>query len=376
MTTFFVLLFLLTTFILLILLLTATINAFAFPRLQTASHNKSALQPHVSILIPARNEATRIGPTLQALCQQTYANYKITVLDDHSEDDTAAIIQQLMTSDVNLSMLSGQPLPEGWLGKNWACHQLAQYALASEIPPDLLLFIDADVHWEPDALAAIIDLQQHTDADLLTVWPTQITYTRGERLVVPLMALAIHAYLPVWLAHYTPFPQAAAANGQCMLFARNAYVASGGHAAVRDQIVEDVRLAQRIKAVGKRLRISEGNGLVLCRMYTSWDEVYAGYAKNILAGHGNSTLFLLFSTIFHLTIFVLPWLLIITSILWLIPCLLGVGVRALTAAISMQRLRDAWGMPVSALLMTRIGLQSLLWHWRDGGPQWKGRVLK
>ncbi len=100
--------------------------------------------------------------------------------------------------------MHGKPLPSGWGGKNWACHQLAQAARY-----DMLIFTDADVTWRIDALKAVVRALEQTNAGLLAVWLTQITVGWAERLVVPLMAFSILAYLPVWLVSHTPYPAAA-----------------------------------------------------------------------------------------------------------------------------------------------------------------------
>ena len=364
---------------LLVMLVTLLHNWCAFPRLRAPTTRNPSKAPGVSILIPARNEAQNIGPTITHLLQQHYPTFELLVLDDHSEDSTATLAKAAAAGDPRFRLLAGTALPAGWGGKNWACHQLAGAAQY-----ELLLFTDADVQWQPAALQALVTMQQQRRADLLTVWPTQITVTWGERLVVPLMSFAIWAYLPVWLAHHTPFPSAAAANGQCLLFRRAAYGACGGHATVRGQVLDDVLLAQRVKATGGRLRMADGAGLILCRMYDSWQSTLCGYAKNILAGHNGSPLFLIVSTIFHLTVFVGPWLwlwfgLLIPTSGWpLWPLgLIGLAwlLRLLTAQATGQRLGDGLLMPLSVLLMTRIALLSLWWHWRYGAPQWKGRIM-
>jgi chlorobactene glucosyltransferase len=359
--------------------LIALYNARFFPRLQPVVATGDA--PPVSILIPARNEAATIGATVQALLAQAYPRFELIVLDDGSTDGTAALARQAGQGDPRLCVRPGAPLPPGWAGKNWACHQLAGWA-----QHELLLFTDADVRWQRGALAAAVAEAQRHGADLLTVWPTQLTVTWSERLTAPLMALAVLAYLPIWLVHKTPYPQAAAANGQCLLFRRSAHERCGGHAAVRSEVVEDVRLAQTIKAAGLQLRMADGAGLVQTRMYHNWAEVRDGYAKNILAGHWNSPALLLGSTLFHLLVFVGPWLWLaagwwgVRGLRWplwpLALILLGVGVRALTAWTTRQRLRDALWMPLSALLMTRIAAQALWWRLRHGGPLWKGRVIR
>jgi chlorobactene glucosyltransferase len=361
---------------LIVICATAILNTLLFIRLHPAPA-LPAPDVKVSVLIPARNEAAVISETVLALLAQTYPHLELLILDDDSSDGTADLARAAAHDDSRLTILRGQPLPQGWMGKNWACHQLSQHASG-----EILVFTDADVCWSPDALTAALSRMQREQADLFAVWPTQVTETWGERLVVPLMALAIFGYLPLPLVHNTSWAPFAAANGQCLIFRRRAYQTIGGHQPVRGNIVEDVALARRIKAAGLRLRMADSAGLITCRMYRNWSAVRDGFGKNILAGHGNSLPFLAFSTLFHLSLFVLP-------LLWLFAGLhstgwpewplaltaLGIGVRMLTAAATRQRLQDALLMPLSALLMTRIAAQSVWWHVRFGGPRWKGRTI-
>ena len=348
--------------------ITAATNFLFFPRLQTSQPTS---QPKLSILIPARNEATVIGKTVQMLLAQSYANFELILLDDQSDDGTAKIAQQAANEDVRFRILAGKPPPAGWLGKNWACHQLGQAALG-----DWLLFADADTQWQPNAVAALQAHAEKGEADLLASWPTQQTESWAERLIVPLIGFAILCYLPILPVHHTQWPAFAAANGQCLLFRRAAYTKIGGHTAVASNVLEDVTLAKQIKAHGLRLRLADANGLIGCRMYQNWTEVQAGFAKNILAGHGGSVPFLLLSTLFHWLIFIVPWVwFIVTLDLW--PLLLGlggIGLRGATAVFSQQRLTDAIFMPISVLLMSRIAAVSVWWRWR-GTAHWKGRSI-
>jgi chlorobactene glucosyltransferase len=149
----------------------------------------------------------------------------------------------------------------------------------------------------------------------------------------------------------------------------------GGHAAVAGEVVEDVMLARRIKAAGLRLRMIDGNRLVGCRMYRDWPEVRDGFAKNILSGHAGSVLFLALSTLFHWTVFVLPWLLWPLNSWFALLAGVGVLIRGLTAVFTRQRALDALFMPVSVVLMTLIAGRAVWWHYR-GGPRWKGRVAR
>ncbi len=205
----------------------------------------------------------------------------------------------------------------------------------------MLVFTDADVHWQPGALRRLAGWMQRTRADTFTVWPTQVTGSWSERLVVPMMNFAILAYLPELCVRFTPWKSFAAANGQCLAFRREAYARCGGHAAVRGDIVEDVALARRTKAQGLRLVMALGEGQIGGRMYTSWYEVRYGFAKNILAGHGNMPGVLVLSALFHWLVFLLPWLWLAVGhhrgsrlrLDRLAMIALGMGVRALSAAL-------------------------------------------
>lgn len=356
---------------LLIFGITAISNVLLFPRLRRLSPSES---PSVSILIPARNEAAVIGETVRSLLAQRYTNFELIVLDDNSADGTGAVACEAAGGDSRLRVVKGAALPEGWGGKNWACHQLSEAARG-----EWLLFTDADVRWQSEALGALVAHMARTRADLLTVWATQVTCTWAERLIVPLMTFAIFAYLPIIMVHHSRWMIFAAANGQVMLFRRAAYQKIGGHAAVRAKVVEDVTLARRIKAAGLRLRMFEGNGLISCRMYQGWASVRDGFAKNILAGHGDSVPFLLLSTVLHWLAYVAPFLWLLLSGFApsaLVLCAGVIALRMLTAAATGQRLLDALLMPLSVVLMTRIAAQALYWRLRYGGVQWKGRTLR
>ena len=356
--------------------LTLIMNIFMFPRLddnkqQPASDDK----PFVSIMIPARNEAHIIDNTIGNLLAQNYPNYEIILLDDNSTDGTSEIAFKHSQNNPRLTIINGQPLPESWMGKNWACHQMAQIAKG-----DILIFSDADVQWQPTALSTVVNQMESTQSDLFTVWSTQRTDTIAERLTVPLMAMVILSYLPVIGVHHTSFPIFAAANGQCMAWRRTSYQKTGGHEAVKDNVLEDVTLARLIKSQGMRLRMVDGNRLINCRMYDDWQSVKNGYAKNILAGYGNSITLLMLATIFHWLLFIFPWIGLFLGWIAPLPALslitTGMLIRAISASFTHQRIYDAIFMPISVVLMTIIAFQSIWWQIRYGGPKWKGRIIK
>ncbi len=360
------------TVVLIVISLNMVMNVLLLPHLNNKANQHKSDFPLVSVMIPARDEAVGIAKTIEHLLAQSYPHFEVILLDDNSSDGTAETAQAAARGSQKLKIVFGQALPDGWMGKNWACHQMVQIAQG-----EILIFTDADVIWQEDALSAVIQSMQRSQADLFTVWPTQETITWGERLCVPLMAFVILGYLPIVGTHYLPVSAFGAANGQCMVWRRSAYHQIGGHQAVADNVLEDVTMAKMVKSAGLRLRMADGNSLISCRMYSSWQRVRDGFAKNILAGYGTPAA-LMFGIVFHLTVFILPWVLLFTSEwgFWSVfLILIAILLRMVSAVFTDQRILDALFMPISVLLMTRIALQALWWHYRYGGPCWKGRII-
>ena len=141
-------------------------NLLTFPGLRDS--NASGIVASVSILVPARNEAAVIGPTVRCLLQQSYPCLELLILDDSSEDGTDRAALEASGNDNRLRIFRGRPIPGGWLGKNWACHQLA-----GEASGEIIIFADADVRWRPQALAALLREMDRSGADMLAIMPGQ-----------------------------------------------------------------------------------------------------------------------------------------------------------------------------------------------------------
>lgn len=355
--------------VLCIFTLTLLSNLFVFRRLRPAPQMPLPIQ--VAVLIPARNESSVIAHTVSAFLQQDYPHFELFILDDHSTDGTGDLARQAAQADPRVQILQGADLPNAWMGKPYACHQLAQASSA-----DWLIFTDADTQWSPSALSALVYQLQHTQADLLTVWPRQITHSWAERLVVPLMMMVIMAYLPILMTHYSRFAIFAAANGQCMAWRRSLYERIGGHTLVANNVLDDVTLARYAKQAGARLRMFAGDAQIACRMYTDWNSVRDGFAKNILAGYGNSVPALWLATLLHLWVFLVPYAFLVTPYapLALLCILLALFIRVVSALYTRQRPLDAWTLPLGVLLMTRIAFQALAWRSRRQAT-WKGRTI-
>jgi chlorobactene glucosyltransferase len=340
--------------------------------------------PLVSVLIPARNEAGRIGPCLSSLIDQDYSNIEILVLDDHSEDETAEIAKRFR--DVRL--FTGQPLPKGWTGKSWACHQLANAATG-----ELVLFTDADTIHSHEAVSAAVREQQRTGADLLSLWPYQVNETMSERLVIPLLYVVGGSYVPHWLVswcqaaqwplHYLPkgwVGNLGVANGQFLLFRRESYDRIGGHEAVRDQIAEDIALARAIASqIGNGMRLINANAVLLvrCRMYQSLAEIWHGFTKNLRPVFARGNLGFLVAVGGQFLVFVLPFLLVIFSSS--LASIAEVSLIYCIRVVAAIRYRGSWLSvllhPIGYTLALAIALNSLR-RTIGAGVTWKGRVYR
>ncbi len=256
----------------------------------------------VSVLIPARNEVNKIGNTIKRLINQNYYNLEIIVLDDNSSDGTAEEVQQLRQYCNKIKLIKGRTLPGGWTGKNWACYQLAEKANG-----EYLLFIDADVLLEKNAINNAVKIIKNISADLLSIFPTQLMHSTGEKLVVPMMNWLLLSFLPLRLVFNSSQKSFSAANGQFMLWKREAYFKIGGHEPVKNKIVEDMELARLAKYNRLKMLTLLGGDSVFCRMYNTFSSAVNGYLKNFYPGFNTgrisfSVLIVLLFLSFNMTI--------------------------------------------------------------------------
>jgi glycosyltransferase involved in cell wall biosynthesis len=340
-------------------------NLRAFPTLRAG--DRAPGRPRTSILVPARDEAARLPATLAGLIEAPAE--EILILDDGSTDATADVVSAVR--DPRVRLITGRPTPPGWVGKNWACHQLAAAARG-----ELLVFCDADVRWRPEALDAVWAQMRRQRADAFSVFPRQRTGSLGERILVPLIDENLLAFLPHGLLD-APVPSAAAANGQLLAFHRSAYAVVGGHEAVAGHIVEDLALARRSRRLGLKLGLALGGDLVSTRMYDDYRDAVSGFGKSMRAAHGGSDLALVASAAWNLAAYTVPWLAWRRGPAWRWSALLGLAERALVNAKTGRR---AYGevalvpvtapaaVPVYALALRRTAR----WkgrHYLDRGPR-------
>jgi glycosyltransferase involved in cell wall biosynthesis len=232
--------------------------------------------PKVSLLIPARNEEAAVGRLLSDIQKLDYPDFEAIVCNDHSSDNTEEILNWFVGEDERIHWFLGEKLPEDWLGKNFACYQLAQKASGK-----YLIFLDADVELSSDSITKAVSYFQEKKLSLLSVFPQQRMRSLAEWLTVPVMNWILQSLLPMVLAQKIKFPSISAANGQFMMFDTENYRANQWHTKVRHQNVEDIRLARMIKEYGLKMAVLLGNQDIYCRMYRQFDEAVLGFSRNI-----------------------------------------------------------------------------------------------
>lgn len=345
----------------------------------------------VSVCIPARNEEANIGACVRSLLASTHANIEVLVYDDQSTDATPEILAKLTAEDARVRPLDALPLPEGWNGKQHACWQCANHATG-----DYLLFTDADVRFEPTAIAEALtawhDLDNapapgHRPPDaplgLISTFPRQIVRSPAEVLLVPMIFFILFSYLPMFRMRGTTDPAASAACGQFILVSRGCYDVFKGHAAFKDTMHDGVKMPREARKAGYRTDLFDGTHLCSVRMYSSLITTWKGFAKNAYEGLGSPGL-LVFLTVLHLMGHVLPWLaavaLLATGaefswalVLALAACACHVVQRGLLAFRFGLPFLTALFHPLGVLMMVLVQWDSYRLH-RTGKRAWRGRI--
>jgi chlorobactene glucosyltransferase len=291
--------------------------------------------PTVTVIVPARDEARNIERCLASLSRQDYPAFSVIVVDDRSRDGTAEAARRVPVGQAReIRIVEGAPLPEGWFGKPWACAQGA--ALAEG---DLLLFTDADTRHDPGLLARAVAALGEDAAAALTLHARQELGSFGERLVQPhLFALIALRFRRLDRPMDGRNTRDAIANGQYILVTREAYLDVGGHGAVRNEVVEDLRMAQVLTGAGHRLTFRSGTDAFTTRMYRSLGEVVDGWTKNVAVGGRQSA--------GRWGPFVAPGIAAFLFLAWILPPL-TLGVIGVGAAIGAT---PPAGLPGAALL--------------------------
>ena len=280
-----------------ILLILNFVNIFSLKKLKLISETDSG--KFVSVLIPARNEEDNIKDCLASVLNQKCPDFEVIILNDNSTDSTLDILSSFESGKIKI--INGKPLPPGWVGKNFACHQLQ-----AEAKGDYLLFLDADTIMEQGCIASAVKFADTENTGLLSLMPYEISVSFWEKAVIPMLYFALMVFLPVPLIERSKRKEIAVGNGQFMLFSRKCYETIGGHESLKNRIVEDVWLAKRVKEFREKLIFADGTEFVRCRMYNSLSDVWNGFSKNFFAGLSFSKSGLAVIIVMYFMLFIFP----------------------------------------------------------------------
>jgi chlorobactene glucosyltransferase len=336
--------------------------------------------PLISVMVPARNEEENIKRCLESLQKQDYPNFEILVLDDNSGDSTADIVAGMAAADDRIRLIHGEPLPEDWAGKTFACYQLAKRARGS-----WLLFVDADTIHEPHMLRSVLDLALKNKASMLSGFPRQLAETLPLKIVMPLMYFVILGWLPLWWLQRSKTPKPSLAIGQFLLFPRDEYWRIGGHKAVQSRIVEDIWFGIEVSRHGGRHVAVDLSSVVSCNMYRSIRAAWRGLGKSIYAIVDMSPLglcgLLVAAAFFYIGPFFWLWrgfFVNDTSILWRVVVGFQVIVIFLIRWLVDNRFKEPAGsvcfQPLGFLFLYSNVVYSAIRYLVGAGVSWKERV--
>jgi chlorobactene glucosyltransferase len=343
--------------------------------------------PSIAVIVPARDEAENIGPCLTSLIAQDYPadRLEILVVDDESSDATPAIVRRFMEAHARVELIAAPRLPPGWKGKVNACCAGTRAARADA---DWLCFLDADMRATPLLLRSAVAAAQRRELDLLSLSPRQELQSFAERLIIPcgLYALSFSQDLSRFQSADS---KDAAVTGQFMLIRRDAYQRVGGFASVCGSVVEDLEFARLLKRSGGRVLMQDGSRLLSTRMYSGWQTLWPGFAKNLIElMRGPYTL-----AAAALVALAMAWAAVLLPVLDLsacagdshagciasIPALIGAAAAFgfhIAGAVYF-RIPVAYGLifPLGYTAGALIALDSLRWR-LTGFVRWKGRVYR
>jgi len=335
--------------------------------------------PRVAAIVPARNEAENIAKTLRSLAAQEYpGEFSIIIVDDHSEDGTAALAQKAAHesgASQRVKLHSAASLAPGWTGKLWALNEGVQ--VASELKPDFLWFTDADIEHAPDTLRRLVYRAEKDSLDLASLMVLLQAETFPERLLIPpFLYFFLMLYPPRWISD--PNASTAGAAGGCILLRRNVLAPIGGIASIRGEVIDDCALARAVKKNGGRIWMGLTRASFSLRGYGTFPEIRNMIARTAFTQLHYSILFLALALAGLFVTFLLPWFSFLSGEdpAWFLAstaiCLMTVtfGVTARFYALPWPW---ALALPLAALYYGYATCVSAVRFWLGRGGQWKGR---
>ncbi len=327
------------------------------------------------VLIPARDEADGIERTLLALRDEA-PGVRVILIDDKSTDDTAARARGVLPPE-RLTVISGQPLPDGWSGKLWALEQGWQAASATAAAAILLL--DADIELAPRMVTVLSQKLESESLDLVSVMAELRMESFWEKLLVPAFVHFFKLLYPFALSN-DPRSQVAAAAGGCILIRAQVLKQIGGFASIRGALIDDCTLARRVKATGGRTWLGLSHSVRSHRAYQDLHSLWNMVARNAFTQLRYSLLLLLVTSVLLFIVFWAPLL----GLFFRSTATRTIGAAAfvLMAAAYLPILRYyrrsalwAAALPAIAALYLLMTWSSALRYWRGRRSMWEGIAL-
>lgn len=352
------------------LILRFTVTLFNFLSNPKLGNSPGHYDDKISILIPARDEAENILNLLHSIRAQDYQNYEVIILDDNSSDNTWQLCESFCSTDKRFSVRKGEVLPAGWLGKNYACYQLANAAAGK-----YFIFLDADEIIKNGLINNALHRMKLYRLNLLSLFTNQIMLSFGERLVVPMMHYLLLNLLPLRLVRISKNPSFSAASGQFMMFDAESYRVNQWHEQVKNKVVEDIEIMKIVKGSGYKGEALLANNFIQCRMYKSFTEAVKGFSKNFFAGFNNNV-FGLFFYLFLVVIGPLAAAVFLSTDLVLFALSLIILSRVMISLISGQNvLMNVILHPLQLLCLVIISVISVNKYYTKT-IFWKGRIIR
>ena len=346
----------------LILLAVAISNFFLFRNPNIGAQ----LNLSIGVILPLRNEAENIEGLISTLSKQK-GDLHFYLLDDNSEDKTFELVQQFTAGDPRFTLLAGTALADGWIGKTWALQQLFEKS-----KEEIIVSMDADVRLSDEAISMAAVTLSESKFDFISPYPRQLAVTFGERLIQPLLQWSWLSTVPLRIAEGSTRKSLAVANGQLFVVRRAALAGIGGYNLIKHAVIDDVFLARALISNGCFGTVINGAAIAQCRMYSSWNEIQAGYGKSLSKAFGSIfgtvivIIFLFLSSVapFILGLFGNPYG-------WL-GYFLIISTRVLSAIRTRGQIIDCLLHPISAIALIYLIIHS---HLVQNTVTWKGRTL-
>jgi chlorobactene glucosyltransferase len=366
-----------------------TVHGLSRQRFLSATSNlrlTASDAPLVSILVPARNEQERVLEScVHSILAQDYGKFEVIAVDDRSTDRTGEILKTLAQGDERLQVIEGEELPPGWLGKPYAMQQAVHRARG-----EWILATDADMIFEPSVLRTAMERALENNADALTLIPRFETGSFWERVMIPTWEW-VFLMFTIFYRVNDPKSDRAAGIGGFFLIRRTVLDRIGGYEGLKDEVMEDVRLGERIKRLGAHLMVDRAPALIRTRMYRTFGEMWECSTKNWFSGVNFSFSFALICVVSMYLGAVVPALIALVSLLAMVfglsanlqmivlPAALSWLLQVLVIAIVNRRSKIsivyAFTAPLGLALIYAMLFDSGIRIVTGRGVTWKGRKI-